>query len=85
MIQGQIQVLHIDDEPDVTDLSATFLEHGDQPFAVETATSADEGMERISDCPPDCVVSDYNMPGRNGIELLRAVRDKYPHLHSYSV
>ncbi|MEF8787023.1 MAG: response regulator, partial [Haloarculaceae archaeon] len=74
-----IRVLHVDDDPDFTDVTATFLENADDRFAVETATSATEGLEHLS-CDIDCVVSDYDMPGRDGIEFLEAVRDQYPDL-----
>ena len=78
--QQEIQILHVDDDPSITDLTGTFLEREDDRFAVETATSADEGLENITDRPPDCVVSDYNMPGTDGIEFLQAVREEYPDL-----
>ena len=75
-----IRILHVDDDPSLTNLTRKFLEREDDRFTAETATSADEGLERINDHPPDCVVSDYNMPGMNGIEFLRAVREEYPDL-----
>ena len=78
--QREIQVLHIDDNPSITDLTGTFLERGGDRFTVETAANADEGLERINDCLPDCVVSDYNMPDMDGIELLQAIREEYPSL-----
>ncbi|MFB6168952.1 MAG: PAS domain S-box protein, partial [Haloferacaceae archaeon] len=75
-----VQVLHVDDDPQFADLTGTFLEREDDRFAVETATSADEGLQLVGDRPPDCVVSDYNMPGTDGIEFLRAVREDHPEL-----
>jgi PAS domain S-box-containing protein len=77
---NEISILHVDDEPDFADLAKTFLEREDDRFAVETATSADEGLQRISDRPPDCIVSDYNMPGMDGLEFLQAVRADHPDL-----
>ena len=78
--QQEIRILHVDDDPSITDLTGTFLEREDDRFAVETATSADEGLQRTSDRPPDCVVSDYDMPRLDGIEFLQAVREEYPDL-----
>ncbi|MEF8784064.1 MAG: PAS domain S-box protein [Haloarculaceae archaeon] len=79
-VQEQIQVLHVDDEPEFTDLTQTFLERNDDRFSIETAISADEGLHLINDRPPDCIVSDYNMSGMDGLEFLQAVRKEYPEL-----
>jgi PAS domain S-box-containing protein len=76
----QIRVLHVDDEPDFADLAATFLEREDDRFNIETATNASEGVDRLASNDFDCVVSDYDMPGQNGIEFLKAVREEYPDL-----
>ncbi|WEL17435.1 Signal transduction histidine kinase [Halorhabdus sp. SVX81] len=70
----------MDDEPDVLALTATFLERENPDFVVETATSADAGRERLADGTFDCVVSDYEMPGANGIEFLETVREGRPDL-----
>jgi PAS domain S-box-containing protein len=75
-----VSVLHVDDDPAVTDLVQTFLERQDERFAVETATEAGVGLERLSRDAIDCVVSDYDMPETNGIEFLRAVRSRWTDL-----
>ncbi|OYR59432.1 response regulator [Halorubrum halodurans] len=75
-----IRVLCVDDDPEFADLTATYLERRNDRFVVETVTSPDRGLDLIDDDPPDCVVSDYEMPGMNGIELLRAVREEHPDL-----
>jgi len=75
-----IHVLHVDDEPDFADMAGTFLQREDDRFTVETATSASDGLAHLADSPVDCIVSDYDMPAQNGIELLKAVREEYPDL-----
>jgi len=76
----EIRVLHVDDDPDFADLAATFLQRQDERFDVETATSAIEGLDRLDEIEFDCIVSDYEMPRRNGLEFLDAVRQEYPQL-----
>lgn len=75
-----IRVLHVDDDPDFADMAATFLEREDDRFEVLTATGVDAGLDRLVEEGVDCVVSDYDMPGRNGIEFLETVRSERPKL-----
>jgi PAS domain S-box-containing protein len=77
---GRIDVLHVDDDPDFADLTATFLERADDRFVIETATGASEGLDRLADTAFDCIVSDYEMPGMDGIDFLEAVRESHPDL-----
>ena len=75
----RITVLHVDDDSDFTDLTRAFLEERDGRFIVRTATSASEGLQHVSD-DVDCIVSDYDMPGQNGVEFLKRVRQEYSEL-----
>ncbi|GAB3313307.1 hypothetical protein GCM10027355_05500 [Haloplanus salinarum] len=75
----EIRVLHVDDDPDVADLTAISLERQDERFVVETAHDTGTALDRLDD-GVDCVVSDYEMPDGTGIELLETVRDRYPDL-----
>ncbi|MFW6382782.1 MAG: PAS domain S-box protein, partial [Haloferacaceae archaeon] len=75
-----IRVLHVDDDPEFVDMAATFLERTDGRLSVETATNAEEGLERLEDGRFDCIVSDYEMPGRDGLAFLEAVRADDPDL-----
>ena len=72
--QANIRVLHVDDEPDFAELTADFLKREDDRFTVETAMSASEGLEHLSQEDFDCIISDYDMPDQNGIEFLKSVR-----------
>ena len=78
--EATIHVLHVDDEPDFAELTAEFLKREDDDFTVTTATSASEGIEHLSCGDFDCIVSDYDMPTRNGIEFLKSVRENSPDL-----
>jgi len=77
---GDVSVLHVDDDRDFADLTASYLEREADDLAVETASSAAEALERLSDEAFDCVVSDYDMPGTDGIEFLERVRETWPDL-----
>jgi CheY-like chemotaxis protein len=73
-----IHVLHVDDDAAFLDLAAAFLtRHG---LAVTTAESPAAAREVLAAESIDCVVSDYDLPGEDGIEFLRAVREEYPTL-----
>jgi len=47
MANNPITVLHVDDDPSFLNLTEEFLEREDSRFAIETATSADNGLDRI--------------------------------------
>jgi len=75
-----IRVLHVDDQPEFVDLAATYLERVSDPLAVVTETDPDAVLDRLDAEPIDCVVSDYDMPGTNGLALLEQVRERRPDL-----
>jgi PAS domain S-box-containing protein len=72
-----VRVLHVDDNPDFADIAAAALEAQSDRIEVVTTTSASEGLDRLTD-DIDCIVSDYDIPGMDGIEFLRAVREECP-------
>ncbi len=78
--QDIIHILHVDDKPELAELTAEFLRREDDRISTDTATSASEGLQRVTDNRFDCIVSDYDLPGQNGIEFLKTVRQKHPDL-----
>ena len=74
----QTRVLHVDDDAALLDLAATFL--GRHGLSVTTAESPEEGLRLLETESFDCVVSDYQMPGTNGVEFLQRVRQRWPDL-----
>jgi PAS domain S-box-containing protein len=68
-------VLYTDDEPGLLYLGKIFLERSGT-FTVETAVSAQEALELLTNKPFDCIVSDYQMPVMDGIAFLKVLRRK---------
>jgi signal transduction histidine kinase len=67
-----VSILIVDDEPEVlATLEGILRHHGAE---VLTAASADEALKLLDQHQPTVLVSDLAMPGRNGFDLLRAVR-----------
>ncbi|WP_435065985.1 PAS domain S-box protein [Halobaculum sp. EA56] len=75
-----LRVLYIDDEVDLAESVAAFLERGDDRFEVETVPDASEGLDRLDAREFDCLVSEYDLPDGNGVELLTTVRETRPAL-----
>jgi PAS domain S-box-containing protein len=75
-----VHVLHIDDNSELVDMAAEMVERKREQFSVETATSPSDGLDRLAETAFDCIVSDYQMPGTDGIEFLETVREDHPNL-----
>lgn len=72
-----VTVLLVDDNRDWLTLVVHRLREVAPDFDVREANSPEGALARLTD-DVECVVSDYYMPGRTGIELLAAVRDARP-------
>ncbi|MCL9815955.1 response regulator [Natronocalculus amylovorans] len=71
-----IHVLHVDDEPMVSEIVESMLTRYSDRFIMTSATTAAEGLSVLSDptVSIDCIVSDYEMDGMSGLELLHVLR-----------
>jgi len=67
------RVLLVDDEPALREVAAEFLRSEDD-LMVTTARSAHEALRLLGEQTFDVLVSDHQMPGADGIELLKRVR-----------
>jgi response regulator RpfG family c-di-GMP phosphodiesterase len=74
---NQIRILCVDDERNVLRaLERIFL---DDDYQILTACSGEEGLQLLQAAPRvQVVISDYRMPGMNGVEFLKEVFRKHP-------
>lgn len=79
MDMNPVSILYVDDEEVLLDLAQTFLERMDT-FSVRKALSAAEALSLLASSSYDVIVSDYQMPDTDGIELLKQVRAKHPEI-----
>ncbi len=69
-------IVVVDDNPILLSvLSEIFRDHG---YSVRTAPEGFAALAAIRDRVPDVLVSDLNMPGMSGFELLSVVRRRFP-------
>jgi PAS domain S-box-containing protein len=68
-----ISVLYVDDESGFLEVGKSYLEQTNE-FAVTTAPSASVALDRLKSNGIQAIVSDYQMPGIDGIEFLKQVR-----------
>jgi CheY-like chemotaxis protein len=80
-----VSILVVDDEPDVADLFRQQFrrEVRQGQYVIHFAQSAEEALDRLGDgISPELIVvySDINMPGMDGLGLLRQVKERHAHL-----
>lgn len=83
MPDKQTKVLIVDDEPSIrTTLSHALAELG---YSTRTAEEGFSALHEIRQQMPNILVSDLNMPGMSGFELLSVVRRRFPAVHSIAM
>ncbi len=70
------RILLVDDEPHVLNALERVLREG--PWSIETAGDGAQALEKMARQPSWVVVSDYLMPGMDGVELLAEIRRRWP-------
>jgi PAS domain S-box-containing protein len=73
--KGQMRVLHVDDEPALLRIVKQCLEMQGS-LQVDTAVSSEEAVKKLEKETYDVIVCDYQMRGKDGLELLKELREK---------
>ncbi len=72
--KGCIRVLHVDDDLGLLEVSKQVLSM-ENNFEIDNVTSVDEAFKKLEKQTYDIVVSDYEMPQKNGLDFLEALRE----------
>jgi PAS domain S-box-containing protein len=70
-----IRVLHVDDDAGFLKTAKAILEM-QGAFQVDTVSSVEEAIEKMEKEKYDVVICDYQMPGKDGLEFLKELREK---------
>src|SRR5437879_1421468 len=71
-------ILIVDDDRAAALLLETYLARFG--FEILSAADADEALSTLAKRSVQAVVSDYNMPGTNGLELTALIKQQYPQI-----
>ncbi len=71
-------ILVVDDEPNYLIILSELLR--DEGFEVFTAPDGKQGLQIVEEVDLDLVITDMQMPGMNGLQLLDRIKEKNSHL-----
>jgi PAS domain S-box-containing protein len=66
--------LHVDDDPVLQEIMKLMLQDLEGSIEIDNASSVDEGLAKLAAKTYDLVVSDYDMPMKNGLDFLQQIR-----------
>ncbi|QTD40205.1 response regulator transcription factor [Sporosarcina sp. Te-1] len=75
-----INVLIVDDQPLIREGLSSLLNLQDDIHIVGTAVEGADALRQASRLEPDIVLMDIRMPGINGVEGTKLIREKLPHI-----
>ena len=78
MSNNQKKILVVDDEESIHLLYREELE--DEGYQVISAMNGEEALKLFDEENPDLVILDINMPGMDGIEVLRQMKQQKPNV-----
>jgi CheY-like chemotaxis protein len=70
-----LHILQVDDDASLLEVSKQILTI-ENNFEIELVTSVDEAIKKIEQQPYDAIISDYEMPMKNGIDFLKEIREQ---------
>lgn len=78
--QDDINVFIVEDHAAVRKMLGRLIRRSDGLALCGEAGSAEAALEQLPSCGPQLVLVDISLPGMDGIELIRVLHERYPHL-----
>jgi len=80
-----IKVMLVDDHEVVLEGLIRILEKQGGIQIVSVAGSAEDALEKLERFPPDVIVVDIQLPGMNGIELIKRIKKSHPEIEAITL
>jgi DNA-binding response OmpR family regulator len=74
--KNAVRILHVDDDTSIREISKLMLMNLESSFDIDNACCVDEAVKKLSTGQYDIVISDYEMPMKNGLEFLKELREQ---------
>jgi len=70
------RILVVEDDPMIRDFLCELLQA--KGFATRCCTEGETALKMAEEAPPDVVITDYRLPGMNGVEIAVIMRARRP-------
>ena len=76
----ELRILILDDVPTDAELVERELRNAELTFTSKHVDTRETFLKELKDFSPDIILSDYSMPQFSGIEVLKLVKERFPHI-----
>lgn len=77
-----VRILIVDDHPNTANMLARVLSRFDVPVEVITASNGDDALAKLENRVVDVLITDFMMPGMNGLELIERLKGDQKPAHT---
>jgi len=71
-------ILLVDDDPEILHLLRLIIKNLATGYTIRTSTQGDMALEQAMQQPTPLIITDYNLPGMNGLQLAAALKARAP-------
>jgi phosphoserine phosphatase RsbU/P len=78
-MKRDLNIIHVEDNPDDADLTQIALRKAGMTCCVKVVTSRHEFIDAIGKSAPDLILCDHSLPGFDSMEAFEIMKDRRPH------